>query len=367
MYRNEVLTLPEVESGTICDVVDFSNNYVGKGYINENSFITVRLLSHSPKKIDEKFFIDKLEKALEKRKTFDGAFRLAHSEADGLPGLIVDIYGKYAVVQINTVGMEKMKKLLLGALQKVMNLEGIFEKSDTSARRREGLKNSIGWVKGKGETLLPFKIDGVAYFSDLDGQKTGFFLDQRFNVKAVRNFSNGNVLDTFCYTGEFSLNAFKGGADHVISIDASKRAKEVYEKHLAMNNVRSGYEFIVGNVFDKLREFERGGKRFDTVILDPPAFAKSVKHLKTAVRGYKEINLRAMKLLKNGGYLVTSSCSAALSRGNFLKIVEDAAKDARKSLRCVYFGVQSYDHPLMIGIEKSEYLKFFVFEVEAIL
>ncbi len=365
--ENEILELPDIEDGEMCDVVDFSNNYVGRGYVNRNSFITIRLLTHSPEKIDKEFLKKRIRKAFEtRRKSFQGAFRLIHSEADNLPGLTADYFDGYLVVQVNTLGIERIKEDLFDALEEVTEARGIFEKSDTPARKREGLKDSIGWVRGKGGEFIPFEMEDVAYFSDLKGQKTGFFLDQRFNARAVRNFSTGSVLDVFCYTGNFTLNAFKGGAEEVISVDSSSRAKTVYEKHLALNNVRSGYEFIVGNAFDELRRFEKSGRKFDTVILDPPAFAKSRKHLSSALRGYKEINLRAMKLLKDGGYLATASCSAALSRETFLKVIEGAARDAHKMLKCVYFGIQSYDHPTVIGIKESEYLKFFVFEVEAI-
>ena len=367
IYRNEILEMSSHEDGEICDVFDFSNNYVGRGYVNEKSLITVRLLSHSPKKIDKDFFAKRIRKALERRKDFDGAFRVVHSEADGMPGVVADLFDKRLIVQFNTLGMERRKGEVLDAFEEVMDLEGIFEKSEGRARKKEGLEDSIGWIKGSGEELIPFHVDGIDYFSDTLGQKTGFFLDQRFNAKAVREFSKDKkVLDVFSYTGNFSINAIKGGANQVISIDRSPRAKAVYEEILKVNNVKSGYEFIVGNAFDELRNFERKGELFDLIILDPPAFAKSKKELPSALRGYKEINLRAMKILKNGGYLATASCSAALDRETFLKIVKEAASNAHKVLRVVHFGFQSYDHPVIVGMKESEYLKFFIFEVEAI-
>jgi len=366
IYRNEILDIPPHEEGEICDVFDFSNNYVGRGYLNERSFITVRLLSHSPEKIDRTFFTKKIVKALKKREKFKGAFRLVHSEADGMPGVVADLFGKHLVVQFNTLGMEKMKDKILNSFEEVLDLDGIFEKSEGRARKREGLEKSVGWIRGEGKELIPFQFDGVEYFSDTLGQKTGFFLDQRFNAKALRNFAHGIVLDAFSYTGNFSINAFKGGADKVISIDRSQRAGKVYEEILKANNVKSGYEIVIGNAFDELRKFEREGRSFDLIILDPPAFAKSRKELSAALRGYKEINLRAMKILKNGGFLATASCSAALDRESFLNVVKEAAFDVHKELRIVYFGIQSYDHPVLIGMKESEYLKFFIFEVEAI-
>ncbi len=369
IYKNEILEIPPHEEGDICDVFDFSNNYVGRGYINERSFISVRLLSHSPEKIDREFFSRRIEEALKRRDKFSGAFRVIHSEADGMPGVVADLFGNHLVIQFNTLGMERRKEEILDAFEETIKLEGIFEKSEGRARKREGLEDSIGWIRGKGEELIPFHIDDTSYFSDTKGQKTGFFLDQRFNAKAIRNFARGDVLDAFCYTGNFSVNVLMSEADRVISIDRSERAKEVYEKILGANGIGNGenrYEFLVGNVFDELRTFEKRGQLFDLIILDPPAFAKSKKELSSALRGYKEINLRAMKILKNGGYLATASCSAALDRKTFLNVVKDAAFDAHKALRIVHFGFQSYDHPVLIGMKESEYLKFFVFEVEAI-
>lgn len=366
IYKNEIFEISSHKNGEICDVFDFSNNYVGRGYVNDKSVIAVRLLSHSPKKIDKDFFVEKISKALENRNEFDGAFRLIHSEADGMPGVVADLFGKNLVVQFNTLGMERKKEEILDAFEELLNVDGIFEKSEGRARKREGLSDSIGWIRGKGEELIPFRYDGIAYFCDTLGQKTGFFLDQRFNAKAIRNFSKGRVLDVFSYTGNFSINAIKGGADYVLSIDRSSRAKYVYEKILDANNVKSGYGFLVGNGFDELRKLEKKGEIFDLIILDPPAFAKRKNELSSALRGYKEINLRAMKILKNGGYLATSSCSAAVDRNTFLKVVESAASDAHKKLQVVHFGFQSYDHPVIVGIKESEYLKFFIFKVEAI-
>ena len=335
--------------------------------MNKRSFITVRLLSHSPVKIDQDFFRKRIISALKKRRIFEGGFRLVHSEADGLPGLVADVYGEYLVIQFNTLGMEKMKSFVLNAVDEILKPKGIFEKSEGRARIREGLKESRGWVKGKGEELIPFIIDDVKYFSDTKGQKTGFFLDQRSNAQELRKFSKGDVLDAFCYSGAFSVNALKGGATHVIALDRSERAIEIAQKTLNENGFLGKYELKVDNAFDALKSFERKGQVFDMVILDPPGFAKGKKEVKSALRGYKEINLRAMKILKNGGYLATASCSAALSRELFLKMIEDAAKDAHRRLRVAYFGVQSYDHPILIGMKESEYLKFFIFEVEAIL
>ncbi len=364
--ENEIQNVTDYREGGICDVFDYSKNYVGRGYINKRSWITVRLLSRSPVKIDMDFFIERVKKAIDSRKEFGSSFRVIHSEADDLSGLVVDRYGDRLVVQFNTLGMELMKEEVLDALEETFHPAGIFEKSESKPREREGLGSSVGWVRGNGEELIPFELDGVKYFSDTLGQKTGFFLDQRFNLLASRKFSKGEVFDAFSYTGAFSVNALKAGADRVIVNDYSARAVEVAKKTLDENGLNGRYEAQTSNAFDLLRRYNDENRFFDTVILDPPGFAKGRKDVESALRGYKEINLRAMKILKDGGRLVSASCSASVGRDLFLKVVKEAASDAHKKVTIEHFGVQSYDHPIVVGIDESDYLKFFIFRVEAV-
>lgn len=364
--ENEIQDVADYREGGVCDVFDSSKNYVGRGYINRRSWITVRLLSRSPVKIDRDFFAERIAKALDSRKGFGTAFRMIHSEADDLSGLVVDRYGDHLVAQFNTLGMEILKNEILDALEEVVCPSGIFEKSESGARKREGLESSVGWLRGNGEELIPFEMDGVKYFSDTLGQKTGFFLDQRLNLLASRNFAKGEMLDAFSYTGAFSVNALKAGAERIIVNDYSSRAVGIAAKTIDANGFGERYETKNENAFDLLRKYSDENRSFDTIVLDPPGFAKGRKDVDSALRGYKEINLRAMKLLKDGGHLVSASCSGAVKREIFLKTIKDAASDAHKKVTVEHFGVQSYDHPVVVGMDESDYLKFFIFRVEAI-
>ncbi len=371
IYENEIEKVEgEYESGDIVDVFYHSMDFLGKGYINNNSRIRVRLLTRKNIKIDKEFFVEKLKKILSIKsklvKDTEG-FRVVFSEADGLPGFVVDKFGEYLVIQIGSLGMEKLKPFLIDALVEVLSPKGIFEKSDYAAREREGLEKFRGWIYKNGPELIEFRMNGLVFYADTLGQKTGFFLDQRENVRLIKDFVGGKeVLDVFSYTGSFAAHSLKYGARHVILVDYSKRALDVANMILKKNGFDGKYELINANAFDFLRKlYKEGEKLFEVIILDPPAFAKSFEDRRRAYRGYKEINLRAMKLLKEGGTLVTASCSRVVTEQDFLIVLYDAASDAKKKIQILKRGNQPPDHAPTLNIFESFYLKFFIFNVDS--
>ena len=372
IYENEIERVEgNYEDGDIVDIFYHSLDFLGKGYINSKSKIRVRLLTRKNLKIDKEFFTNKLKKILSiKRKLVKDTegFRVVFSESDGLPGLIVDKFGDYLIVQIGSLGMEKLKKYIIDALVEVLSPKGIYEKSDYAAREREGLKVFRGWIYKNGPELIEFKMNGLTFYADTLGQKTGFFLDQRENVQLIKDFAeNKEILDVFSYTGNFSVHALKYGAKHTILVDYSKRALEIADITLKKNGFKRKYELINANAFDFLRKLQKEGENlFDVVILDPPAFAKSYDDIKKAYRGYKEINLRAMKLLKEGGILITASCSRVVTEQDFLVVLYDAASDTKKNLQILQRGGQPPDHAPTLNIFETFYLKFFIFKVDYI-
>jgi len=357
------------ENGDIVDVFYHSHDFLGKGYINTNSRIRVRLLTRKNEKIDKRFFVKRIKEALEVRKPLvenTEAFRAIFSESDGLPGLVVDKYGNYLVIQIGTLGMEKLKTHVIDALIEIFDPKGIYEKSDYSGREKEGLGKSRGWVYGSGPELIKFRMNDLVFFADTLGQKTGFFLDQRENAKLLKGVVEGKaVLDVFSYTGAFSVHALYYGAKHVVLVDYSGRALEIAKLTLKENGFDGRFQLVNENAFDYLRKLYRDGIRdFDVIILDPPAFAKSYEDRRSAYRGYKEINLRSMKMLRKGGYLVTSSCSRVVSEQDFLVVLYDAANDSKVRLKMLKKGGQPPDHPPLLNVFETFYLKFFIFQVE---
>ncbi|MDK2945414.1 MAG: rRNA (cytosine1962-C5)-methyltransferase [Geotoga sp.] len=368
IYKNEIKNIPnDVTKGEIVDVFH-ENNFLGRGYYNEDSLITIRLLTRKNHKIDQDFFDNKIEKALKYRKRFinDNSFRLFFSESDGIPGLIVDKFEDYLVMQINTFGAYEYKDLILNSLIKFLGPKGIFEKDDERSAKIEGFTCIEGWVYKKGPEIIPFQIDGINFFSDTKGQKTGFFLDQRINAKKVMEISeNLDALDAFSYTGNFGLHVLKGGAKKVTFIDYSERALNILENTLKANSIDSSkYEIINGNSFDILKMFDETSRYFDMTIIDPPSLAKSRKSKKNAFRGYKELNLRAMKITKNNGILVTSSCTQIIFDEEFSRIIFEAMEDTHKILKLVHKGYQSPDHPIQKNIFETEYLKNYIFLVD---
>ncbi|MDN5325060.1 MAG: rRNA (cytosine1962-C5)-methyltransferase [Thermosipho sp. (in: thermotogales)] len=366
IYENEIESLDEnIKNGDIVDVFNHENHFIGKGYINFNSKIRVRLLTRKNEKIDKEFFKKRLLDALKRRRTNEESFRVVFSEADNLPGLIVDKFDKFLIMEINTLGIEKFKTQIIDILKDFFNPLGIYEKSDSSSRLKEGLNIRTEWVYGKGPELIPFEINGIKFFADTKGQKTGAFLDQRFNALSLKNYIDKDKigLDCFCYTGNFGLHMLKFGAKHVTFVDYSQRAIEITKLTLKENGF-DNYELIVGNAFDILKNFDKNSMYFDVISIDPPSFAKSASNKTSALRGYKEINLRAMKILKNNGILATSSCTQVISESEFINTIFSSASDLNKLARVLYKGGQPYDHPQVLNIFETQYLKFLLLEIE---
>lgn len=369
IYENEIGRVEgDYENGDLVDVFRPDGSFFGKGYVNDHSLIRVRLLTRKNEKIDEAFFEERIKRALELRKRLvkdTDAFRVVHSEGDFLPGLVVDKYRDYLVVQFTTLGMEKLKEKVIDSLLKIFEPAGIYEKSVGSFREKEELQDFEGWIYGNGPELIEFEMNGLKFLADLKGQKTGAFLDQRENARMVMDFSDGKVcLDVFSYTGNFAAHLLRGGAKHVTLIDYSERALEVAKEILKMNGFEGKFELINANAFDLLKVFDKDGKVFDLVVLDPPSFAKSAKSLENAKRGYKEVNLRAVRILKKPGILVTSSCTQVVSEETFKEILVEVSQDTKTILTVLKRGGQPSDHPVTLNIPETNYLKFFILQVE---
>ena len=369
VFRNEVLEIRgSFQPGDIVDVVDHRGKHLGRGYINPASQILVRILTEREETIDREFFRRRLMAAWEHRRRFlsdTGACRVVFAEADQLPAMIVDKFGDVLVMQTLALGIDRWKEDIADLLMEIIEPKGIFERNDVPVRELEGLRQHKGFLRGEFDPRIEIRENDLKILVDIEnGQKTGYFLDQRDNRRAVRPLSAGaRVLDAFCHTGGFALNAAAGGAREVVAFDISGEA--VYA---ARDNVRrNGFEALCqvreANAFDLLRELERDKERFNLVVLDPPAFAKNRAALEGATRGYKEINLRAMKLIPEGGFLVTCSCSYHMSADLFLAVVQDAARDAHRRLRLLENRTQGLDHPIMLGADESYYLKCLVLQV----
>lgn len=375
VFDNEIENIKgQVTNGDVVDIYSKSGLFLGCGIINQNSKITVRIIttdknycSKSIEVYDEDFFIKKIEDALAIRYMYfhkNDSYRLIFAEADFLPGLIVeryvDISGRvFLVVQFLAMAVEVFRENIIKALQKICKPFGIFERSDAAVREKEGLEQKAGWIGAEHNPIITIKENGVLLEVDLaKGQKTGYFLDQKFNRAVVANFAKGKtVLDTFTHTGAFGLNAVLFGAKEVISVDISEEAIKTVNKNIFLNKCANKMHAVCADVFDLLKEYESSGKKFDMIILDPPAFAKSAKALQKAFGGYKEINLRAMKLLNPGGILVTCSCSHFMDTNTFTSMIMHAAIDAHKNVQILEKRGAGPDHPVLCGYPKSEYLK----------
>jgi len=368
-------------SGGLVDVFA-GNAYMGTGFYNSASKITVRLLSRNANdRFDDRFWRRRVEYAVQYRKTvMPGAdftcCRLIHSEADQMPGLTVDRYGSLLSIQITCLGMELVKETVYRALWDVLSemgetVTGIYERNDTALRTREGLPENKGWYRLDGIPVPESAVteiceNGLHYLVDVEnGQKTGFFLDQKYNRAAVARIVKGKrVLDCFTHTGSFGLNAALGGAEHVTCVDISEAAIELAKANAVRNGLDCKMDFLCADVFDLLTELaDRKCRDYDLIILDPPAFTKSRKTVQEAARGYKEINLKAMKLLPRGGYLATCSCSHFMTDDLFRRILASAAKDAAVSLRQIEARQQAPDHPILWGVPETSYFKFYLFQV----
>ena len=384
VYENDILAFPESEpeNGTLADVVSTKGAYLGTGFVSLKSKIRVRLISRNANDtFDASFWRRRVEYAWAYRKTVLepddlSACRVIFGEADQFPGLTVDRFNNILVTQTLSVGMEKLKPLLFPLLAEVLRadgqtIDGIYERNDEALRAKEGLEQNKGWFDLPGEThpastQTEICENGVYYHVDFEnGQKTGFFLDQKYNRRAVARLAAGHtVLDCFTHTGSFALNAAKGGAASVTAVDISAEAVQMAEHNAAINNCSDVMHGLQANVFDLLSDlFNKHSREYDFIILDPPAFTKSGSTVKNAIRGYKEINLKAMKLLPRGGYLATCSCSHFMKEELFVKMLQDAAHDANVSLRQIEARQQSPDHPILWQVPETNYLKFYIFQV----
>ncbi|WP_273333266.1 class I SAM-dependent rRNA methyltransferase [Dictyoglomus turgidum] len=368
IYDNEILKIEgDFLPGDVVDIYDVSKSFIGRGFINPNSKIRIRILTRKEEEIDKEFFRERILKAWEYRKKVvdTDSCRVVFAEADFLPGLIVDKFSDILVIQTLTLGIDRFKEVIVEVLDEIFQPKGIYERNDVSVRELEGLPQVKGFLKGNFDTKVEIVENGIKVIVDLEnGQKTGYFLDQRENRASLRGLVDGaEVLDVFCYTGGFSLHALKYGASKVVAVDSSGIALEIAKENAKLNGFMDRIEFIEENAFDLLRRFHKEGRSFDVVILDPPAFAKSSKNIDGALRGYKEINLRAMKIVRDGGFLITCSCSQHITRDLFEKVIESASFDANRLLRLVEFRYQAKDHPILLSHPESLYLKCGIYQV----
>ncbi|MES2704669.1 MAG: class I SAM-dependent rRNA methyltransferase [Bacteroidota bacterium] len=356
------------EPGDIVEVYSYNGSFVGKGYINPASQIRIRLLTRDKNEvIDEQFFYNRILAAWEYRKQIGYVenCRLIFGEADMLPALVIDKFNDYFVIQTLSLGIDKWKQAIVDALQKIFKPKGIYERNDVPVRTLEGLPQQKGFLTEPFDTSIIINENGLKFHVDIEnGQKTGYFLDQQDNRRAIEHIVKGaDVLESFCYTGTFSMHAAQYGAKSVLGLDISENAVATARRNAELNGFQDICKFEAVNAFDVLKQWVKDGKRYDTVILDPPAFTKSRENIQKAVTGYKEINLRGMKLVRPGGFLVTASCTNLVPPELFLEIIGMAAKDARRTLRQVAWLTQSSDHPIMWNIPSTQYLKFLIVQV----
>lgn len=374
VYDNEIdSVMGSFENGDVVAIHDFDSYFMGYGYINMNSKIRVRLLSRKKDAvIDEAFMEKRVRTAWNYRKeTIDtSSCRLIFGEADFLPGIVVDKFADVLVVESLALGIDKWKLVIVEALKKVLaedgiKIRGVYERSDAKVRLQEGLERYKGFIGEPFDTKVEIIENGVKYIVDVeDGQKTGFFLDQKNNRASIHKIcKDKKVLDCFTHTGSFALNAGIAGAKSVLGVDASQLAVDQATENAKLNGLEDTVKFVCEDVFELLPRLEAEGETFDVVILDPPAFTKSRNSIKNAVKGYREINVRGLKLVRNGGYLATCSCSHFMEPDLFAKTIREAAAGAHKRLRQVEFRTQGCDHPILWAADQSYYLKFYVFQV----
>ena len=381
VYASDVRAEEPCENGALVDAVSEKGRYLGTGFLSRSSKIRVRLVSRNANdRFDEAFWRRRLRYAWDYRRTVMGAdldcCRLIFGEADGFPSLAVDKFHDLLVTQTLSVGIERIKSILFSALVEMLRedgqeIRGLYERNDAAIRSLEGMEQGKGWFELPGlpipeSPLTEICENGIYYAVDVEnGQKTGFFLDQKYNRLAVARLAKGRrVLDCFTHTGSFALNAAKGGAEHVTAVDVSAAAIEMARQNAERNGLAERMDFRVADVFELLPELERqGGAPYDFIILDPPAFTKSRKTVDSAERGYKEINYRALRLLPRGGYFATASCSHFMEDGLFRKMLREAAKDAGVELRQIEARQQAPDHPILWNVPETDYLKFYLFQV----
>ncbi len=368
IYNNEVDRIAgPVQQGDIVEVYFFDGQLAGRGYINPESQIIIRLLTRKREDITPAFFHQKIQAAWDYRKHlgYTENCRLVFGEADGLPALIIDKFNDYFVMQTLSYGIEVWKEAIVAALKTIFNPKGIYERNDVPVRELEGLAQQKGFLTDPFPTEIIITENDLQFYVNIEtGQKTGYFLDQQDNRRAIQHIVKGaDVLGAFTYTGTFEIHAAHYGAKSVLGIDISESAVEQANKNAALNKLDHIVKFEAMNAFDVLKNWGKQGKKYDVVMLDPPAFTKSRNNIDKAVTGYKEINLRGMQLLRNGGFLVSSSCTNLVSPELFLETIEMAAHDAKKRIRQVTYQSQSSDHPIIWGMENTHYLKFLIVEV----
>ena len=374
VFNNEIETITgRFHNGDLVIVHDFDGYPMGKGYINQNSKIRVRLLTrHVNQEIDESFFQIRLQNAWNYRKdTVDtSTCRLVFGEADFLPGIVIDKYEDVLVMECLTLGMERYKEQLANLMKQILQkdgiqIRGVYERSDAKEREKEGLSRVKGFIGAEFDTNVEITENGVRYMVDVvNGQKTGFFLDQKYNRLAIQKLCKGKrVLDCFTHMGTFALNAGIAGASEVTGLDISEFAVEQATENAKRNSLSDTVTFRAANVLDELPKLAAAGEKYDVVILDPPAFTKSRQATKNAIKGYREINMKGLKLVKDGGYLATCSCSHFMTQELLAKTIREAARATHKRLRQVEFRTQAADHPILWAAEESYYLKFFIFQV----
>ncbi len=374
VYDNEIASIMgNFENGDIVIVRDFDGYPLGRGFINTNSKIRIRMMTRNEnQEIDREFLKMRVRDAWEyRKKTVDiSSCRVIFGEADFLPGIVIDKFSDVLVVQSLALGIDKLKMIIIEELKSAMaedgiTIRGVYERSDAKVRIQEGMERVKGFIGEPFDTKVQIVENGVKYIVDIeDGQKTGFFLDQKYNRLAIQRLcKDAKVLDCFTHTGSFALNAGIAGAKSVTGVDASQLAVDQATENAELNGLEKRVKFICEDVFELLPKLEAEGEKYDVVILDPPAFTKSKNSIKNAVKGYREINLRGMKLVKDGGYLATCSCSHFMSYELFTQTIGQAARNVHKRLRQVEYRTQAADHPILWSADESYYLKFYIFQV----
>ena len=369
IFSNEINLMEDtMEAGDVAEVFTDDGKFIGRGYVNPRSTITVRLLTRKKdEQVNEAFFYNRIKDAWAYRQKIGYVenCRLIFGEADDLPQLIIDKFNDYFVIQTLALGIDVWKPAIVKALEEIFSPKGIYERNDVPVRELEGLEQVKGFLSAPFDTRVEIRENGLRFMVDIEkGQKTGYFLDQQDNRRAIQHIvKDADVLGAFCYTGTFEIHAAHYGAKSVLGLDISKSAVQQATENAALNGLQDICRFQEINAFDALKQWTKEEKKWDVVMLDPPSFAKTRENIDKAISGYKEINLRGMKLVKPGGFLVTSSCTNLVQPDLFMEIIEMAAKDSRRRLRQVEFKTQSADHPIVRGMENTNYLKFLIVQV----
>ncbi len=368
IYRSDIQTVEgSCNPGDIVDIYSSRNKFLGRGYINLKSQIAIRIMTYEHEEIDYGFLYNRIKNAWDYRQRVADPLscRVIFAESDFLPALVVDKFNDILVMQTTSFGIEKYKAEIVDILNDILKPSGIYERNDIPVRELEGLEQNKGFLSKEFDTRVEMTENGIKFMVDVEnGQKTGYFLDQKENRAALKPFvKDAKVLDCFSHTGSFALHAAYYGASDVLGIDISEHAVEFASANARLNGLEGTCRFEAANTFDKLRDYYDNGEKFDTIILDPPAFTKTKSALEGAMRGYKEINLRAMKIINSGGFLVTCSCSHHVDPELFMDIIYNAAIDSKRKVRLVEYRSQAKDHPVLLASEETEYLKCAILQI----